>query len=79
MRRGEHDVDTLGSQNLQATLGVSEGLRLFGPHAGCVDDVLCAYVQALAGLQVCQLCADDAADASLVKPTTWVRDAASAP
>ena len=59
--RGNHDVDTLGSQNLQACIGVSQGLRLFGPHAGCVDDVLCAYVQALAGLQVCQLCADDAA------------------
>ena len=58
---GNHDVDTLGCQNLQATLGVSEGLGLFGPHAGCVDDVLCAYVQALTGLQVCQLCADDAA------------------
>lgn len=58
---GNHDVNTLGCQNLQATFGVSEGLGLFGPHAGCVDDVLCAHVQALAGLQVCQLCADDAA------------------
>ena len=54
-------MDTLGCQNLQATLGVSQGFGLFGPHAGCVDDVLCAHVQALAGLQVCQLCADDAA------------------
>ena len=54
-------MDTLGSQNLQASIGVSQGLGLFGPHAGCVDDVLCTDVQALAGLQIGQLCADDAA------------------
>ena len=36
---GHGDVHALRSQHLQALVLGCHGLRLFGPHAGCVDDV----------------------------------------
>ena len=64
---GNHDVDALGREHLQAAVGVGQGFGFFGPHAGCVDDVLGAYVQALAALEVRQLRTDDAAGCILVE------------
>src|SRR5690606_35529435 len=52
---GDHEVDALGGEDLEAAAAAGQGLRLLGPHAGGVDDVAGLDGQALTGLQVEEL------------------------
>ena len=47
-----HEVDALGRADVELAAGVGHRLRVVGPHAGGVDDLLGADLELLAGLQV---------------------------